>query len=321
MNCTALLVESWARERPRDPALVHEGRVTTVRELDTAVNRLANGLRSLGIDTGDRVAIMLPNTPEFVTTFHACQKIGAVAVPFNTMYKGLEILHILRDSGAKAVVCLTNFVPLINELLPELPALEQVIATGERTVTLADPDSTLFVQAVLTQSLFEGIDDAYRRVGEALVEALDSIGLRGTWYKHRGSLRIGGRKLAGFVVSQVDDLYIINVLCFVDTFDATDFLAAMSVPPEVKDKILEPLTSVREALGRLPENDEIETALIDTLQKRFRIPVQEGRFSREERFGYEKQRALAFRTVQKTEPGRSLWRRVAALVQRGRGQQ
>ena len=83
---------------------------------------------------------MLPNIPEFVYTFLACQKLGSVAVPFNTMYKGGEIFFILKDCGAKAIISLSSAVPLINEIKADLPNLEHIITIRERNLTFADPD-------------------------------------------------------------------------------------------------------------------------------------------------------------------------------------
>jgi long-chain acyl-CoA synthetase len=297
------LVERWARERPHRPALICEGKTVTFLELDKWVNRTANGLRKLGIGRGDSVAIMLPNIPEFVYVFYACQKLGAVAVPFNTMYKGREITHILRDCRARAIVCLTNSVTLINEIRSELPDLKHVITTGERTLNFADPDSTLFVQAVLSQAEFRDLDEAYRRMGQALLGAFHAMGLGEAWYLHRGSLRAGGRKVAGFLISEVEDMYIVNAVCFLGRFDPTDFFYALWVPPEVKDKALEPLTSAEEHLGKRPSNDAFKDAIVDALKKEFGVTVEAGAMTREERFGYAKQLALARRKTGKPAPG------------------
>ena len=308
------MVEHWATERAKETALVYEGREISFRDLDKSVNRVASGLKNLGIKKDNAVAIMLPNIPEFVYTFYACQKLGAVAVPFNTMYKGREISHILKDSGAKAIVCLTNFVPLINEIKSDLPELEHIITTGERTLTLADPDSTIFIQFVLLKNIFADLDDAYRKVGETITEAIQNLGIKGVWYRHRGSLRIGGKKLAGFFVSEAEDIYIINMLCFTSTFHPADFFNVIWVPPEVKDKILEPLTSIEEELGRKPADDELKNVITASIEKNFNIKLKPGDMTREEKFGYEKQRSLAFRAVKKdTDSKKSVFSNIKKL--------
>lgn len=287
-----MLLEERAREFPERAALIYEGKAISFAELDRNVNRLANGLKGLGLGPGDKIAIMLPNTPQFVYSFFACQKLGAVAVPFNTMYKGGEILYILKDSRAKAIITLTNFVPLINEIRPELPDLRYVITTGERSLTIADPDSTIFIQAVLSKGIFRDLDDAYQRIGAALADGLTELGVRGVWYKHMGSLRIRGRKLAGFYFSEVEDLYILNMVCFLAPLKPDPFFSVVWVPPEVKDKLLEPLTSIEEELGRRPTAEEFQRAVLGAFERRFGIGLEGDELTREERFGYEKQKAL-----------------------------
>ncbi len=312
-------IEQHAKERPRAPALVYGEQEVSFAELERSVCRLANGLARLGIREGDRVGIMLPNTPEFVYAFFGCQKIGAVAVPFNTMYRGREILHILRDSGARALVCLTNSVAVINEIRSELPALEHVITTGERTLTLADPSATYVLQAVVGEAVYSSADDAYRRVGSAIRDGLIELGVEGAVYVHRGAVRVGERKIAGVVISEVEDLYVINALCFMDSFDPADFLTAVWVPPEVKDKMVEPLTSVREHTGTRPSFEQFRGVMAAALARAAGVTLAEGTLSREEKFGYEKQRALLARAAGPTrregEGGerRSLFARMRSL--------
>lgn len=289
------LLEERAKEHPKKAALLHEGKVISFEAFNKSVNRLANGLKDLGIESGDRVAIMLPNTTEFVYSFFACQKLGAVAVPFNTMYKGGEILYILRDCEAKAIVTLNSTVPLINEIKPELPHLQYVITTGERSLTFADPESTVFLQGVVSKSVFKDLDDAYKRIGDALVQGFWELGLKETWYKHRGSLRIGAKKLAGFYFSEIEDLYILNLICFFAPFDPSDFFSVIWVPPEVKDKVLEPLTSIHEELGRRPTHEEFRKTTLEALEKGLGITLKEGTLTRDEKLGYEKHKAMAKR--------------------------
>jgi long-chain acyl-CoA synthetase len=287
------LLEARTKEHPKRAALIHEGKSITFDELNKNANRLANGLKGLGIERGDRVAIMLPNIPEFVYTFFACQKLGAIAVPFNTMYKGGEILHILNDCGAQAIITLNSMVPLINEIKPELPQLQHIITTGERSLTFADPESTFFLQGVLSKDIFKNLDDAYQKIGDILVQGLQKIGIKEVWYKHRGSLRVGGRKLAGFSFSEIESLYILNVLCFLVPFDPWDFFHVIWVPPEVKDKVIEPLTSIQEERGKKPTEEEMRKVVVDALENGLGVSLQEGPLTRDELLSYEKYKSTA----------------------------
>ena len=110
---------------PDKNALIFEGKSYTYRQLDEDVNRLANGLKSLGIEKGDRVALFLPNIPGFVIGYFAIQKLGAIAVSVNAMLKREEVKYIVNDSGAK--VLFVNASQREDVPSAELPALKQVI--------------------------------------------------------------------------------------------------------------------------------------------------------------------------------------------------
>jgi long-chain acyl-CoA synthetase len=287
------VLESRVKSQKKQSALIFGGKEITYQQLNENVNKLANGLRNLGICKGDRVAIMLPNIPEFVYSFFALQKLGAIAVPFNTMYKGREIIYILNDCGAKAIIALSNFATLINEIKTDVPSLEHVILTGERTLIFVDPESTISIQMVHDSAFFESIDEAYKRVGAILAETFKEFGVMDAWYKHRGSVRVKGRKIASFIISQIENLTVLNALCFIGKLKTDEFFKVIWVPPEIKDKVMEPLTSVEEITGNKLDKIQFKNALVGAFEKGLCINIEEGPLKRDELFAYEKQRSLA----------------------------
>ncbi|MFE2475454.1 AMP-binding protein [Streptomyces sp. NPDC059389] len=96
--------EAVARAPERTALAYFDGRIGYA-ETDALSDSVAGHLAAHGIGRGDRVAVMLQNTPHFVLAVLAAWKAGAVVVPLNPMYKSGEIGHILRDSGAAALVC------------------------------------------------------------------------------------------------------------------------------------------------------------------------------------------------------------------------
>lgn len=290
------LLEERTKEYKKNPALIFGGKQISYQQLNENVNKLANGLKSLGIKKGDRVAIMLPNIPEFIYSFFALQKLGVIAVPFNTMYKGREIIHILNDCGAKAIIALSNFASLINEIKTDVASLEHVILTGERTLLFVHPESTISIQMVYESAFFKSADQAYQKVGEILVETLKSFGVTAAWYKHRGSIQVNGRKIASFIISQIENLTVMNALFFLGKLKTDDFFKVIWVPAEIKDKILEPLTSVEEVTGAKLDKTEFKNTLVEELKKSLGIEIEEGPLKRDELFAYEKQRAPAHKT-------------------------
>jgi long-chain acyl-CoA synthetase len=150
-------------------------------------------------------------------------------VPFNTLYKGGEILHILKDSGAKVLFALTNFAPMINEIRPELPDLEQVILTGERNLLFAHPDNTAFVQLILSLDAIRDLDEAYQTMGNVLLKSIQRLGVKEAWYKHRGSIRVRGDKIATFVIAELEGTALINAVLFLGPLETRDFLRVVWV--------------------------------------------------------------------------------------------
>jgi long-chain acyl-CoA synthetase len=139
MNLSSNLAR-WAAERPSHPAILFEGRRLGYADLDAAASRLAPAVGAAGGGAGDRVALFLPNIPEFAIVFYAAQKLGAITVSINAIFRSAEVEYLLNDSGAKAVFTvgeLAQFVP--RERCPALAHV--VICEGEApagTASLAD---------------------------------------------------------------------------------------------------------------------------------------------------------------------------------------
>ncbi len=288
-------LEEITRRYKRREAIRFEGKVTTYQELEEQANRVASGLASLGIGKGDRVAMMLPNIPEFAYAFFGIQKLGAVAVPFNTMYKGREISFILKDSDARAIICLTNFANLINEIREECPSLEHVIVTGQRTLVFVDPDATVNVQLVFERSKFADADQAFHEIGGALVDTFKALGVEDAWYKHQGAVRAHGKKLATILLSEIENLYVSNIVAFLREMDTDPLFKVLYVPPEIRDKALEPLASVEQESGSAPSLERFRDVLSEHLAARLGIELEPGKLTRDELMAYEKNRAFAHR--------------------------
>ena len=82
----------------------------TFRELASRVEESARALMAIGIDQGDRVAIWAPNIWEWIVSALAIHSVGAVMVPVNTRYKGIEAAYLLEKSRAKALFTVTGFL-------------------------------------------------------------------------------------------------------------------------------------------------------------------------------------------------------------------
>lgn len=92
------------------------GRTTTYAELGDQIARAAEGLRRLGVQAGDRVAIVLPNSPQHVVAFYAVLRLGAVVVEHNPLYTERELRHLFEDHAARVAICWDVAVPRLQAI-------------------------------------------------------------------------------------------------------------------------------------------------------------------------------------------------------------
>jgi long-chain acyl-CoA synthetase len=107
-----------------------EVREYTNVEIAREAIQLAVGLRSLGIENGDRVVVMMLNCPEVVISYQALARAGAVIIPVLPLLKGPEVHYIAENSAAKAVITSPILLPLLRSALAGVPTLKHIISTG-----------------------------------------------------------------------------------------------------------------------------------------------------------------------------------------------
>jgi benzoate-CoA ligase family protein len=113
-------------------------------------NRLANGLRSLGVRREDRVMLLLHDTPPFVYSFFGAQKMGAIPIPTNTLLKSQDYKYMLNDSRARVVIVGEPLLPqLVAIPRNELPYLEHVVVDGAASGEMRALDQLLTASASL----------------------------------------------------------------------------------------------------------------------------------------------------------------------------
>ena len=110
------LLGRTAARFPNAPALYYFGSRMTYRELDAKVTRFSNLLIREGIRPGERVALYLPNCPPAVIAFFGVLRAGAILTQLNPLYSASETAHQLKDSGARHVVALDRFVPILRQV-------------------------------------------------------------------------------------------------------------------------------------------------------------------------------------------------------------
>ncbi len=122
-------VRESAAHVPDAPALFFKGTQLSNAELHRLSDRFAASLLREGVARGDRVALLLPNSPQFLIAELGAWKAGATVLPLNPMYTGGELVEPLRHAGVKLVVALTPFYDRIKEVQAQTP-VTRVIATS-----------------------------------------------------------------------------------------------------------------------------------------------------------------------------------------------
>src|SRR6266851_5896467 len=123
------LLDQTVSKYPSQTAIIYYGTKLSYAQLSSLANRFATGLQKLGIEKGDRVAIALPNLPQYLIAFYGALRAGAVVVPTNPLYTEREMQHQLADSGARVIVMLDSFYPVVRAVRANT-ALEHVILTS-----------------------------------------------------------------------------------------------------------------------------------------------------------------------------------------------
>lgn len=123
------LLKNTAEKYPNKIAIHFNGKELSYKELYDSALKFAGYLQKIGIQKGDRVAIMLPNTPQSVISFYGVMMAGGIVVQTNPMYTERELAFQMKDSGAKAIVALDILFPRIKKIQGETE-LEHVIITA-----------------------------------------------------------------------------------------------------------------------------------------------------------------------------------------------
>lgn len=175
----AQMIERNVRRIPDWPAVLSETTNYTWQEFNCQINKMANALRKQGVYKGDRVAVSLPNSPEYLVTYFAIVKLGAIAVPFNIMFKKDEITYIVNNSEAKVFVTLAGeTMNSILETRDKIPSIEKVILVGEHEL-----DNVLSYTQILA-----GESDELKLVDCAADDLVTILYTSGTTGKPKGAM-------------------------------------------------------------------------------------------------------------------------------------
>jgi long-chain acyl-CoA synthetase len=125
------ILEKKAKEHPEKAAIAYSEREITYAELDSLSNEFAGALVALGVNKGDRVAVFLPNIPQFVIAYFGVLKAGAVLTAISPMHKEREVEYQLCDSEAETIVALDSLYPIVEKVWQKTKLKNVVVTSAE----------------------------------------------------------------------------------------------------------------------------------------------------------------------------------------------
>jgi long-chain acyl-CoA synthetase len=125
------ILEKTAKENPEKAAIVYFKRAITYGEFDSLSSKFAGALAALGVKKGDRVAIFLPNIPQFVIVYYGVLKAGAVLTAISPLHKEREVEHQLSDSEAETIVALDSLYPIVEKVWRKTKMKNIVVTSAE----------------------------------------------------------------------------------------------------------------------------------------------------------------------------------------------
>jgi long-chain acyl-CoA synthetase len=143
------LLEASARKFPENVAIEYNDNENTYSQLDQLSSQFANALTELGTKKGDRVALFLPNIPQFIIAYFGILKAGAVVTAINPLHREREVEYQLCDSGAQAIVASDSLYPIIAKVKQKTQFKHAIITwLQEKTSFPSVPNSLIFEHLV-----------------------------------------------------------------------------------------------------------------------------------------------------------------------------
>ena len=141
-------VQRWADLNPEKPAIIFENQVVLYKELSGMADRTSCWLQSIGIEKGDRVAVMLNNCPEFLYLFLACSRLGAIFVPINFRVTSTELDYFIKNCRPRLFIHGDKVLDIVNELELEKYLPPMMVAQK----SMVDKKSTADKKGVATKN-------------------------------------------------------------------------------------------------------------------------------------------------------------------------
>ncbi|MEE8369323.1 MAG: AMP-binding protein, partial [Dehalococcoidia bacterium] len=142
---------------PDRTAMVCEDETRSFAQLQERVNRLANGLRSLGVSKGDKVAVMAVNSMPYVETYYASARLGATFVPLNFRAKREEIAYMVNNSEASVLLLGERYLGLVADIKPQMETIKHLISMDTKAEGMTNYEELLAAHE--PEEIFTDVED------------------------------------------------------------------------------------------------------------------------------------------------------------------
>lgn len=180
-------LEQSAKDFPENISIIFFDSKYTYKELWNKVLKFSRALYDLGVRKGDRIAIYLPNCPQFVITFFAINRLGAIIVPFNTQYVDHELIYQINDSGAGILICVDIVYKRVRKIRDKgevnlkhviMTSLHEELTTSKRILGIATGKVPLKRKLKSPDLAFkELIENSYPDVPEVEINTKEDLAL------------------------------------------------------------------------------------------------------------------------------------------------
>ena len=211
----AVLAKQGAALRDKPYVQFQDDPPLTFGDMDTRANRVANALSAMGVQRGDRVLMMMPNSVEFLDTWFGINRLGAVMVPVNTAYKGGFLEHVINNAAvngcARVMIIDREFAPVLQTSEDRVPHLETVVVRNPKGSRMGLPSFSR-LRAVSFDSLLDAADTAvqvpvaYHDVGAIMYTSGTTGPSKGVLMPHAHLYLYGHAKIEAIRLTS-DDVY------------------------------------------------------------------------------------------------------------------
>ncbi|OPX66770.1 MAG: Acetyl-coenzyme A synthetase [Methanoregulaceae archaeon PtaB.Bin009] len=275
------------------------GEMCTYQDLLSQVQRLASALSGRGISKGDRVCIYLDSCPEYLVSYFAIWRTGAVAVPANIVLKEGELRYLLQDSGARGIICSSKGYPVARTAVSSCPSLNLVVCTGDAPEGTVPWDLVMQEEPSTGSAAPCGFDDPcqLQYTSGTTGRPKGAILTQGNWMaaleaeREVLGLRPGDRYLGIYPMAHVGVSWGISVLrakgtyVIMERFEEEEYLrlarehriTVLSAMPPVIHGLCDAPKEAEEALGTvrviISGGGQLLPAVWEAFDRRYRIPI------------------------------------------------